>query len=83
LPKNETNNAESVNIIGEFNDWNLNATPMKKLKNGDFTHVLDLEKDQAYQFRYLINQERWINDADADAYLPSPFPGIDNSVIAL
>jgi hypothetical protein len=72
-----------VNIIGEFNDLGLNVTLMKKLKSGDFIFMLDLETDQAYQFRYLIDQERWINDSDSGAYLPSSFSGIDNSVIAL
>ena len=56
---------------------------MRKLKNGDFSYTIDLDRDKAYQFRYLIDGEKWMNDESADAYLPSPFPGIDNSVIAL
>ena len=75
--------AESVHIIGEFNDWDTKSCPMKKLKSGDFSFQIDLEKDRAYQFRYLVDNQTWLNDEDADAYLPSPFPGIDNSVIAL
>ncbi|MCP4022982.1 MAG: glycoside hydrolase [Desulfobacteraceae bacterium] len=83
LSANEIGDAQNVNILGEFNNWDLNATPMKRLKSGDFSYVLNLEKDHAYQFRYLIDNETYMNDTDADAYLPSPFPGIDNSVIAL
>lgn len=75
--------AQSVKIIGEFNNWDLDAPAMKKLKSGDFLFNIDLNKDQAYQFRYLVDNEKWMNDENADAYLPSPFPGIDNSVIAL
>ena len=81
--KKDIGSARSVKIIGEFNNWDLDAPVMKKLKNGDFLYNIDLSKDQAYQFRYLVDNEKWLNDENADAYLPSPFPGIDNSVIAL
>lgn len=83
LLKKNIGPAKTVKIIGEFNNWDLEAPPMKKLKNGDFTYVIDLDKDNAYQFRYLVDGKKWLNDESADAYLPSPFPGIDNSVIAL
>ncbi len=75
--------AKTVRIIGEFNDWDMNVAPMNKLKNGDFSYMIDLEKERAYQFRYLVDGKKWINDESADAYLPSPFPGVENSVIAL
>ncbi|MEL6653060.1 MAG: helix-hairpin-helix domain-containing protein, partial [Bacteroidota bacterium] len=35
------------------------------------------------EFRYLIDDSRWENDWTADAYVPSPFPGIFNSVVSL
>ncbi len=81
--KKHIGQARSVQIIGEFNNWDLNAPGMKKLKTGDFSCNIDLPTEQAYQFRYLVDKERWFNDENADAYLPSPFPGIDNSVIAI
>lgn len=81
--KKDIGQAHSIKIIGEFNNWDMNGTSMKKLKNGDFSYSMDLDKDKAYQFRYLVDDKKWMNDECADAYLPSPFPGIDNSVIAL
>lgn len=75
--------AHSVILTGEFNNWDISAPVMKKLKTGDFTVSMDLDADRAYQFRYLVDGKNWHNDESADAYLPSPFPGIDNSVIAL
>lgn len=81
--KKDIGPAKSVNITGEFNDWNTESTPMKKLKSGDFTFHIDLVKNKAYQFRYLVDNEKWVNDNSADAYYPSPFPGVDNSVISL
>jgi 1,4-alpha-glucan branching enzyme len=75
--------AEKVNLVGEFNDWDERAGTMKKLKSGDFSAVLDLELDRSYQFRYLVDDSRWINDDKADVYLPSPFQGEENSVITI
>ncbi len=75
--------AQTVKIIGEFNNWDKENSYMKKLKSGDFSYIIDLNKDTAYQFRYLVDDKKWFNDESADAYLPSPYPGIDNSVIAL
>lgn len=76
-------NAESIRIVGEWNDWDREACPMKKLKNGDFSYQIDLEKNRTYQFRYLVDNKRWFNDKDADAYCPSPFPGIENGLISV
>ena len=75
--------AEKVNLVGDFNNWDEKGGTMKKLKSGDFSTVLDLELDRSYQFRYLVDDTRWINDESADIYLPSPFHGEDNSVITI
>ena len=81
LQKEVIGPAETVNLVGGFNNWDESAGAMKKLKNGDFSAVLDLELERSYQFRYLVDDTRWINDEKADIYLPSPFHGEDNSVI--
>ena len=81
--KKDIGAVQSIYIIGDWNNWDLKSCPMKKLKNGDFSYQIDLNQDKAYQFRYLVDDKTWLNDESADAYYPSPFPGIDNSVIAL
>ena len=32
---------EEVALVGDFNDWNAEATPLKKLKNGTFKVVVE------------------------------------------
>lgn len=71
--------AKSVVLVGEFNDWDTSATPMKKVK-GVWKTTLDLEKDKEYQYRYLIDKTEWHNDWDADDYAPNMING-DNSVV--
>ena len=79
LPEEVT--AESVQLVGDFNDWDLSATPMKyskKLKA--YRATLDLEPGREYQFRYLVNSTVWCNDWAADGYVPSGKGG-DNCVV--
>ena len=42
LPKAAAGDASSVSVVGEFNGWNIYATPMDKLKDGSFKKVVDL-----------------------------------------
>ncbi len=73
--------AETAHLVGDFNNWDEKATPMKKAKkDGYFSITLELDKDKEYQFRYLVNGTEWHNDWHADKYVPSPFSG-DNSVV--
>ena len=75
--------AGTAHVVGEFNNWDLSSTPMKKLKKGAFTATLDLEKGREYQFRYLLDNGIWQNDGDADKFVSTPFGDSENSVIAL
>ncbi len=81
LPREAAPDAGKVNLVGEFNGWNLTDTPMKRLKSGEFKLQLNLETGRRYQFRYLIDGETWENDWDADAYEPVPGLAVDNSVV--
>jgi 1,4-alpha-glucan branching enzyme len=83
LSKEDVNNANTVHVSGEFNNWSKLDTPMKKLKNGSFIITLDLETNNEYQFRYLIDKQTWINEAEADKYVPSGFTGSENSVVSV
>jgi hypothetical protein len=80
LPGQAASFASQVNLVGDFNGWNREATPMKKLRDGSFSVTLSLPKGRAYHFRYLIDGLRWENDWCADTYAPNPFAG-DNSVV--
>jgi 1,4-alpha-glucan branching enzyme len=82
LPKEASNNANMVAIVGDFNNWNLTENKMKKLKNGDFTLTLDLPCNREYRFRYLIDERHWENDWSADKYIPNDF-GTEDSVVCV
>ena len=83
IPEEIGNSVQTAHVVGEFNDWNALATPMKKLKTGAFTTRLDLEQGREYQFRYLLDENNWQNDVDADKFVATPFGDSNNSVIVL
>jgi len=83
LPRIAAPNAKSVCIVGDFNNWNIHAHPMRKLKTGNYTITLELEAGREYQFRYLIDDVRWENDWQADKYMRSPYGDSDNSVVVI
>ena len=83
LNKKEAANAETVNLVGNFNDWNPAGTELTKLKAGGFKAVVELPVGQEYQFRYLVNGTEWINDSAADSYVSNGVSDEQNSVIAL
>lgn len=72
--------AEKVALVGDFNNWNEKALEMKKLKSGDFTSLLELEKGKSYEFRYLVNGTDWYNDLEADRYVATDL-GVENCVV--
>ncbi|MCG6868692.1 MAG: isoamylase early set domain-containing protein [Gammaproteobacteria bacterium] len=75
--------ARQVSLTGDFNDWNVESTPMKRRKDGSFTVTVDLQRDAEYQFKYLIDGQRWENDKEADKYIQAPVGGGENSVIVV
>lgn len=74
--------AREVSLVGDFNQWDPSAIPMKAFRGKAFKVDLELLPGTAYQFRYLVNGEHWLNDDGADAYVPSGY-GEDNSVVRL
>jgi hypothetical protein len=83
LPKAAAPDAKSVYIVGDFNNWDIHANPMKKRKNEYYTISFDLESGREYQFRYLIDESKWENDWKADKYVKSPYGDSDNSVVTV
>lgn len=76
----EAKEATQVSVIGDFNNWNPEVGALNKLKNGTFKGVFDLDKDAAYEFKYLVDGA-YINESEADSYKWNEFAGAENSVL--
>ena len=83
LPEGIDNPTKKVAIAGDFNNWNPEVNFMKMTKAGKFHCKVDLLAGREYQFRYLLDNIRWVTDWDADGLIISPDSGTYNSLIKL
>lgn len=83
ISKEAAQNASAISLVGDFNDRDEAATPMKALKSGEFTAIVELDTETPeYQFRYLYDGATWENDWEADRYSANGING-ENSVISM
>ena len=73
--------AETVEILGLNSDWE-NSIVMSKKKDGSFSCEVSLPKSTQHEFKYLVDETKWINEPEADSQNPNQFGG-SNSVIVL
>jgi 1,4-alpha-glucan branching enzyme len=81
LPKEAVKTAKTVHLVGEFNKWQIHTTPMKKAADGSFKVTLEMKTGHEHQYRYLIDDQKWENDYQADKYVTSAYGQCENSVV--
>jgi hypothetical protein len=84
LPAEVVASATSGIILGEFNNWDdARATSLKKQKDGSMKATLTLEAGRTYEYRYLLNDGRWVNDHTADNFVYVGGYNVENCVITV
>ncbi len=72
--------ADQVELVGDFNDWGKGKSlPMQQLKNGTYKLVVDLPEGE-YAYKFLVDNDQWVTDTDADKLVQDNFGG-QNSVV--
>lgn len=74
--------AEKAVLVGDFNEWDITATPLKKLKNGTFKVVVDLDTEKSYEYKYILDGE-YVNDDEPEALVFNNYANAKNSLVAL
>jgi hypothetical protein len=69
-------------LCGDFSGWQVKGIPFILEKDGTWVARLELEAGKSYRFRYHDNQGRWMNDREADGYVPNDF-GSEDSILDL
>jgi 1,4-alpha-glucan branching enzyme len=73
--------AERVNIVGEFNEWDTTATPMRRSRaDANWKASIELKSGNRYRFRYLVDGREWLNDWHADDHMENPYGSYDSVV---
>ena len=82
-PEALTKEAKKIYLAGDFNDWRYEETELRKQKNGMFATTLELTPGAEYQYRFVLDGERWENDYDADKYVLTHIGHVENSVVVV
>ncbi|MBZ4188740.1 helix-hairpin-helix domain-containing protein [Niabella beijingensis] len=84
LPSEALGTASSAVLLGDFNNWDIDrAIALKPHKDGTLKATIKLQPGQTYEYRFLLNDGRWVNDWAAQGYVHKHHFGIDNSVITV
>jgi 1,4-alpha-glucan branching enzyme len=66
---------EPVSVIGDFNDWDALAHPMKKRSNGTRSAAVALPAGHVVRFRYLDANGQFFDDPDVDWFEANGYGG--------
>ena len=84
LPAEIVGEATSAKLLGEFNNWDANnGITLKKQKDGSLKATASLEAGRSYQYRYLLNDGRWVNDERAENYVHASGFAVENCVVTV
>ena len=66
-------NAGTVEVVGDFTDWEEHPVALKRQKNGVWRVSVSLDPG-AHEYRFRVDGE-WRNDDGCPARRPNPFGG--------
>ncbi len=70
----------SVSVVGDFNEWDPLAHPLRPRSNGTRSVAVTLPKGRRFAFRYLAEGGCWHDDDSASVFEPNGAGGA-NGVI--
>jgi 1,4-alpha-glucan branching enzyme len=73
--------AKQVNLVGSFNGWGKNATPMKVMDSSGVWLADVPLKEGEHTFMYLIDGTRWITPPLAEDFVTDSFGQVNGIVI--
>jgi 1,4-alpha-glucan branching enzyme len=57
----------AVSVVGDFNDWDPLAHPLRRRANGTRSAVVTVPAGSTLRFRYLAEGGHWFNDETVTA----------------
>ena len=74
--------AKTVAVVGDFNNWKPKSGALRKLKNGTFKGTMELPKESTFEFKYIIDGD-YVNETAVDRYQWNQYAGSENAVLEL
>ncbi|MDO8388975.1 MAG: isoamylase early set domain-containing protein [Actinomycetota bacterium] len=70
----------AVSVVGEFNEWDPSAHPLRKRSNGTRSVTIELPVGRSWEYLYVTTDGAFVADPDAELHVPNPYGG-SNSVL--
>ncbi len=71
--------AKAVSLLGDFNNWDATATPMKRDKNGIWKSTLILSSGR-YEFKFMVDG-KWREASKTEPAVPNSFGTLNNVMV--
>ena len=82
LPSEFVANASAGVLLGEFNNWNHEeGVQLKKEEDGSMLAEVALTAGKSYQYRYLLNDGRWVNDYNTTTWSDVSGNAVENCIV--
>ncbi len=73
--------AENVAVAGDFNGWNHNATALRQDSSGLWLAEVKTPPAGRYQYKFIVNGERWIEDPSNGAKVSDGYGGLNSLLV--
>lgn len=75
-------NAHSVSVAGDFNEWSHVATPLRRNDSGLWFTEIAVPRAGRFEYKFIINGRRWLEDPNNGMKAPDNYGGL-NSVLVI
>ena len=74
--------AKSVSVAGDFNEWNERATPLARNESGLWSTEIVVSRAGLFGYKFVVDGKRWIEDPSNGMKTPDNYGGL-NSVLVI
>ncbi|HEX6043626.1 MAG TPA: S8 family serine peptidase [Pyrinomonadaceae bacterium] len=74
--------AASVSVAGDFNEWNGRATPLARNGSGLWSTEIAVPRAGLFAYKFVVDGKRWIEDPSNGMKTPDNYGGL-NSVLVI
>src|SRR6476620_9854978 len=84
LPAEYVGTATAGVLLGEFNNWNPSeGIYLKRQDDGSMIAELTLTAGNTYEYRYLLNDGRWVNDNNQRKFSDLYGEAVENCLVTV
>lgn len=70
-----------VSVVGDFNQWDPLANPLRKRSNGTRSASVELSSGASYRFKYLAEDGAWFCEGQADDHVANDYASVDSVLV--